>query len=144
MHPNLFETVRKLAASVELAADEDMVLDEDVYVSDSFQNLFDYYESVIIRANELLDRKRLDVFSDVLNLTTRGQMERAIAAYSKDYLMGLGLSLEATSDLAEQLIILAVRWKCAIPEDWKTVAGSKDLLNLAKKKLRYIRTIPDI
>lgn len=153
-HPNkLFETIRKLAESaskipipspVEIAADDDIILDEDVFVSDSYQNLFDYYEAVIIRQNEFLDRKKMDVFSDVLNLTTRGQMERATTAYSKDYLMSLGLSLEATSDLAQQLIILAVRWKCAIPEDWRTVAGSRDLLNMAKKKLRYLRTTPEM
>jgi len=144
MQTNLFDTIRNLAASVELAADEDSVLDEDVYVSDSYQNLFDYYESVIIRANEILDRKKLDVYSDVLNIATRGQMERATLAYDKEYLMGLGLSLEATAELAEQLIIAAVRWKCSIPEDWRTVAGSNDLLDLAKKKLKYIRTIPDL
>lgn len=144
MQPNLFDTIRKLVGTPETAADDFDPLDEDVFVSDSFENLIDYYEAVIIRSNDLLDRKKMDVYSDVLNITTRGKMERAIGAYDKDYLMSLGLSLEATADLAEQLIILAVRWKCAIPDDWKTVAGSKDLLNLAKKKLRYIRAVPDI
>lgn len=135
----LLNTAKELAAKKD---DPDTEVDISNY-DDAFSNILRYYEGVIQRQDKILDRKKLSVFSDVLNLTTRGQVERALTSFNYSYLLGLNLSLEATSELAENLIQLANKYKLPIPEAWSNAASYKNDIGVIKTKLRHIRDVPE-
>lgn len=81
-----------------------------------------YLSAALTRANKVLDKNKETVFAQVLDLNSRARVERAVGAYDKPYLLSLGLSLEATSELARNLIDTAERFKVSPPRAWKEVA----------------------
>lgn len=120
--PNISEITKEILASIpEIAAETDEY-DLSNFSSASDQ-LADYYRAQIIRANLFLDRHKDRVFNDVLNLSTRGQVERAIESYDTIYLLSLGLSLDSTSELAQRLIRIAKQYPVNIPESWLKLSG---------------------
>ena len=122
------EIAKMIAASVdktdeldsmvlEVAAEEEEAVEPTVN-----EQMMAYQMAQLLRANTFLDKKKDAVFSDVLDLRTRGMVERAINSYDIDFLLGLGLSIETTAELAKSLIVIAKRHKVTIPNDWINVA----------------------
>lgn len=75
------------------------------------------------RANRLLDRRKDMIFAQHLNITTRGEAERALVAYGQSYMMKLPLSLDAIQELSQGLVDVLRRFK---------VPASEALTNLSK------------
>lgn len=140
---DLFERVKNLLSSIENAAaiDEEGSLE---YYQDVIESVINYYEGVLNRANNILDKNNNRIFNDVLNLSTRGDIERAMRAYTKSYLLGLPISVEATSELAKSLIQLCKTFKVEPPRDWVDVAKFNTDIGRIKTKLKYIREIPEL
>lgn len=140
---DLFERVRLLLKSIETAADgsEEENLE---YYQDVIEGVINYYEGVINRANTIIDKNKNRIFNDVLNLSTRGEVERAIRAYTKSYLLGLPISVEATSELAQSLMQICKQYKIDPPKDWMDVAQFNTNIGRVKTKLKYIREVPEL
>ena len=81
-----------------------------------------YLSAALARANTMLDARKQDVFADVLNLTTKGRVERAVTSYDKAYLLGLRLSLESIAELASELILRAKRFGVDAPDAWLDIS----------------------
>ena len=96
-------------AEVEVVANEPASAEEE-YIT--------YLTACLIRSDKILDQNKQKVFNSVLNLPTRGRVERAIVAYDKHFLLSQNLSLDSTSELAKALIEVAKRFKVAAPRDW--------------------------
>lgn len=136
---DLFERVRKLVSQIETAAPEAGETEILEYHQDVIEGVINYYEGLMDRANAMLDKNKEKVFVDVLSLTTRGQVERAMRAYSKSYLLSLAISIEATSELAKELILLAKKYKLEAPKDWIDVAEFNTSIGRIRTKLPYVR-----
>lgn len=134
------------AAEISAADDteEDNSANEADNYTDAMTSLVTYYEAVITRANEIMDREKTSIFLDVLNLNTRGEVERAMLAYNTAYLFSLNLSMESTAELAQNLITYAKKYKLPIPKDWFDVARSNANLGVVKTKLKHVRQTMDI
>lgn len=134
------------AAEISAADDteEDNSANEADNYTDAMTSLVTYYEAVITRANEIMDREKTSIFLDVLNLNTRGEVERAMLAYNTAYLFSLNLSMETTAELAQNLITYAKKYKLPIPKDWFDVARSNANLGVVKTKLKHVRQTMDI
>lgn len=124
--------------------EEDNSANEADNYTDAMTSLVTYYEAVITRANEIMDREKTSIFLDVLNLNTRGEVERAMLAYNTAYLFSLNLSMESTAELAQNLITYAKKYKLPIPKDWFDVARSNANLGVVKTKLKHVRQTMDI
>lgn len=136
---DLFDKIRLLISSIEKAAPDDSEDSELHYYQDVIEGVINYYEGVLNRANDLLDRNKNKIFIDVLDLNTRGEMERAMRAYSKAYLLALPISVEATSELAKELIQMCKPYKLDPPKDWIDVAKFDTDIGRVRNKLKYIR-----
>lgn len=124
--------------------DKDNSANEAENFTDAMTSLITYYEAVIARTNSILDRNKRSVFIDVLNLNTRGEVERAMLSYTTAYLFGLNLSMESTAELAQNLIYCAKKYGLPIPKDWNDVARSNANVGVVKSKLKHVRQTLDI
>lgn len=142
MSNDLLKLINKALLAVETAKEED--LNEVKYFADAASSLISYYEAVLDRANKILDRDKVNIFIDVLNLRTRGEVERAMLAYDMDYLLSLNLSVEATAELTQNLIQIAKRFNLPVPSVWKEVAKSNSDIGKIKTDLKHVRQVIDI
>lgn len=137
----LHEAIQNVLTAAEIAADEGA--EKPLVYVDAMTSLMSYYEGVIARADKIMDRKKEKVYNDTLALNTRGEMERAMTAYTVDYLLGLDLSLEATSELALQLIELIKRYNLPAPQAWIDVAKFDTSVGVAQNQLKRVRQALD-
>tara|TARA_B100001750_G_C15155757_1_gene421851 strand:+ start:44 stop:457 length:414 start_codon:yes stop_codon:yes gene_type:complete len=117
MSHKILEIANALHSAAEVAAEEEAKFEPTVD-----EQMVAYLQAQIKRADAFLDKRKDKVFEDTLSIRTRGEVERAIIAYDADYLLGLGLSVEATSELAQSLIQIAKKHKVVIPKDWNDIA----------------------
>jgi len=114
----ILEIAKDLLEAAEIAAADIEMLEpptiEEQYIM--------YLGAAISRANKFLDRRKSEIFASVLNLQTMGRVQHATEAYDKVYLLSLGLSLESTSELASELIVLANKYKIPVPRSWTEVS----------------------
>lgn len=103
-----------------------------------------YYMLALQRANRILDRNKQALRQSVLSINNRAQMERALVAYSTSYLMGLNLSLDAISELAQDLVRLARDYRCVPPQAWLDIATFNTGLRLPAEEPTYPRRLVDL
>jgi len=135
----LYDKISLLLKSIEKATPEGPEEENLEYYQDVIEGVINYYEGVLNRANDIVDRNKNKIFRDVLDLNTRGEMERAMRAYTKSYLLCLPISIEATSELAKELIQMCKVYKIDPPKDWEDVAKFNTDIGRVKTKLKYIR-----
>ncbi len=140
---NLRTVVQLLVNGAELAADEQF-LGEDHHELDDKDLLVQYYELSMQRANAILDRNKDRYFNEVLNLTNRGDMERALRTYDRSYLLSLPLSLESIGELAKSLIQMSYRYKTQPSSAWKDVAAMNIDMEPPARATNYPRKLADI
>lgn len=141
---DLFDKIRLLLNSIEKAAPDEVEEENLEYYQDVIEGVINYYEGVLNRANAIIDRNKNKIFIDVLDLNTRGEVERAMRAYTKTYLLGLPISVEATSELAQSLIQICKTYKLDPPRDWVDVAQFNTDIGRVKTKLKYIREVAEM
>lgn len=118
----ILEIAKELIASgaVETADEVEVVINETMT---SEEQLIVYLNAVVNRSNKILDAKNKQrIFTDVLSLNTRGDVERALTAYDRQYLLQLPLSLDSVVELAKELISLAASYGISPPKAWKNIA----------------------
>lgn len=81
------------------------------------------------RADRILDMRRDKIFAEHLNITSRGEAERAVLAYGQSYMMKLRLSLSAIQDLVKELTDTCNRFKVPPSDAW--INMSKGIFELA-------------
>lgn len=89
----------------------------------------------LTRANLILDKNKDKVFADILNIrniTDATSMSEDIGA---DFILDLGLSLAATSELASAMIVAVRGFKVEPPDDW--VALAKGVYNFGKNDAEF-------
>lgn len=119
-------------------------ISEDYTARDSRDIEIEFYSAALRRANRFMDRDANRITGDVLNIQSRGEAERAIVAYDIAYLMQLGLSLEATSELAKSLIALVIPYKVVPPDAWRAVANYNVELEEQIQNRPYPRKLLDL
>lgn len=141
---DLFSSIKELITrSVEIAAEtnDDEKID---YHQNVIESAINYYENIIERANYFMDKNKAKIFNDVLNISTRGEAERALKAYTKSYLLNLGLSLDSTAELGRSLVQLSKQWKIEPSQDWIDVSKYKMGLGEVTTELKYVRDTVEI
>lgn len=113
---HLNSLLRQLLSAPELAFTDDM---DDVIPQDS---LLDYLKAALVRADTFLDRRRDQVFFEVLTIPDKTTAQRVVVAYDVEYLMGLGLSLDATIELTRELIGVMTSMNVSYPATWDKLA----------------------
>lgn len=137
----LIQAVANALRAVEIATEDN---EAAVDFIDTMTNIMTYYETVIARSDRILDQRKEKVYRDTLNLNTRGDLERAMSAYTEDYLIGLNLSLDATSELAKELIVKLKRYDLPAPQAWINVANFDTAISQIRTKLKHVRQVPDL
>lgn len=134
---SIIKIARELVATasvIEVAEDEtEIVVDESMTAE---EQLIVYLNAVILRSDKILDKNKARVFSDVLNLNTRGEMERALLSYNKHFLLSLPLSLDSIVELTKELISLAAKFKVDPSKDWNNI--SKYDVGMVKSSINLI------
>lgn len=115
---SIIDIARELVA-VEVADEVEVVINDAMTGE---EQLIVYLNAVINRGNKILDKNRDRVFTDVLSLNTRGDVERALTAYNRHYLLSLPLSLDSIVELTKDLISIAGRYGIEPPKTWKNIA----------------------
>lgn len=134
---SIIAIAKELVASVgavEIAEEETEIVVNESMTGE--EQLIVYLNAVILRSDKILDKNKPRIFSDVLSLNTRGDVERALTAYNKHFLLSLPLSLDTIVELTKELITLAAKYQIDPPKDWKNI--SKYDVGMVKSSINLI------